>query len=231
MSLDCRVYWNSVRAARAFTSRERIACCGYHGWQDWYIGSTARHAGVPDAVRSVTRRVLEVIQTWLADERFAESLLVVVTEDAVATTDDAAVDITGAPVWGLVRAAQAEHPDRFAVVDIDGDEGSSLALPAAVAAGEPELAVREGRLYVPRLVKLPGAVGGAPAFDGDGVVLITGGTGGLGALVARHVVSRHGVRRLVLELESRTPLYVAGPLEPEPARSLPRLVRHTSRRR
>ena len=39
----------AVRAARAFTGRERIACCGYHGWQDWYIGSTTRNAGVPQA--------------------------------------------------------------------------------------------------------------------------------------------------------------------------------------
>jgi len=44
----------AVRAARAFTGRERIACCGYHGWQDWYIGSTTRHAGVPAAVRGLT---------------------------------------------------------------------------------------------------------------------------------------------------------------------------------
>lgn len=44
----------AVRAARAFTGRDRIACCGYHGWQDWYIGSTSRHAGVPKAVRALT---------------------------------------------------------------------------------------------------------------------------------------------------------------------------------
>jgi glutamate-1-semialdehyde aminotransferase/spore coat polysaccharide biosynthesis protein SpsF (cytidylyltransferase family)/predicted dehydrogenase len=44
----------AVRAARAFTVRERIACCGYHGWQDWFIGSTTRSAGVPLAVRSLT---------------------------------------------------------------------------------------------------------------------------------------------------------------------------------
>jgi len=44
----------AVRAARAFTGRERIACCGYHGWQDWFIGSTTRHAGVPAAVRELT---------------------------------------------------------------------------------------------------------------------------------------------------------------------------------
>jgi glutamate-1-semialdehyde aminotransferase len=44
----------AVRVARAFTGRDRIACCGYHGWQDWYIGSTTRSAGVPGAVRSLT---------------------------------------------------------------------------------------------------------------------------------------------------------------------------------
>ena len=44
----------AVRVARAFTGRDRIACCGYHGWQDWYIGSTTRSAGVPCAVRDLT---------------------------------------------------------------------------------------------------------------------------------------------------------------------------------
>lgn len=44
----------AVRAARALTGRDRIACCGYHGWQDWYIGSTTRNAGVPKAVRDLT---------------------------------------------------------------------------------------------------------------------------------------------------------------------------------
>lgn len=44
----------AVRLARAYTSREHVAVCGYHGWQDWYIGSTARHLGVPQAVRELT---------------------------------------------------------------------------------------------------------------------------------------------------------------------------------
>jgi glutamate-1-semialdehyde aminotransferase len=44
----------AVRAARALTGRERVACCGYHGWQDWYIGTTTRAAGVPLAVRELT---------------------------------------------------------------------------------------------------------------------------------------------------------------------------------
>jgi glutamate-1-semialdehyde 2,1-aminomutase len=44
----------AVRLARAFTGRDHVAVCGYHGWQDWYIGSTARNRGVPEAVRNLT---------------------------------------------------------------------------------------------------------------------------------------------------------------------------------
>lgn len=44
----------AVRAARAFTGRDQVLCCGYHGWQDWFIGTTLRHAGVPSAVRALT---------------------------------------------------------------------------------------------------------------------------------------------------------------------------------
>ena len=44
----------AIRLARALTGRERVAVCGYHGWQDWYIGSTARHRGVPPGTRDIT---------------------------------------------------------------------------------------------------------------------------------------------------------------------------------
>ena len=44
----------AIRIARAFTGRDRVAVCGYHGWQDWYIGSTARNRGVPKATRELT---------------------------------------------------------------------------------------------------------------------------------------------------------------------------------
>ena len=44
----------AIRAARAFTGRDRVAVCGYHGWQDWYIGTTARNKGVPEATRSLS---------------------------------------------------------------------------------------------------------------------------------------------------------------------------------
>ena len=44
----------AIRVARAVTGRDRVAVCGYHGWQDWYIGSTTRHLGVPNSVRELT---------------------------------------------------------------------------------------------------------------------------------------------------------------------------------
>ncbi len=46
----------SIRIARACTNKEHIAVCGYHGWQDWYIGSTTRDLGVPKAVKELTHK-------------------------------------------------------------------------------------------------------------------------------------------------------------------------------
>ncbi|MFC8453370.1 SDR family NAD(P)-dependent oxidoreductase, partial [Kitasatospora sp. NPDC057223] len=163
---------------------------------------------VPSAVRGAARAVLEVVQAWLAGERFASSRLVVVTRGAVATAEGAVVDVRQAPVWGLVRAAQAENPGRFVLVDTDG----SSALEAALASGEPELAIREGTVLVPRLARVAAPEQAAgPAFDPAGTVLVTGGTGGLGALVARHLVVEHGVRNLLLT--SRRGLEAPGAVE------------------
>jgi glutamate-1-semialdehyde 2,1-aminomutase/spore coat polysaccharide biosynthesis protein SpsF len=45
----------AVRVARAFTKREKVACCGYHGWQDWFIGTTTRNLGVPRSTQELTK--------------------------------------------------------------------------------------------------------------------------------------------------------------------------------
>lgn len=47
----------AIRVARAFTGRDHVIACGYHGWQDWYIGATARNKGVPAAVGELTHMV------------------------------------------------------------------------------------------------------------------------------------------------------------------------------
>ncbi|MFE0464319.1 SDR family NAD(P)-dependent oxidoreductase, partial [Kitasatospora sp. NPDC058965] len=95
-------------------------------------------------------QALTVLQDWLAADR--QAVLALVTERAVATRPGEDVpDPAAGGVWGLVRTAQVEHPDRFVLVDLDGTAASRAALPAALAAGEAQLALRDGEILVPRL--------------------------------------------------------------------------------
>ncbi|MFE0023212.1 SDR family NAD(P)-dependent oxidoreductase [Amycolatopsis sp. NPDC059021] len=145
---------------------------------------------------ALTSRVLEVVQAWLGAAA-EESRLVVVTRGAVPAGDGAVTDPAASAVWGLLRAAQAENPGR--IVLLDTDSAAAPVLGAALASGEPQLAVRGTTFSVPRLARATGRVPEAPTvFRPEGTVLITGGTGSLGGLVARYLVARHGVRRLVL---------------------------------
>ncbi|MFI2762280.1 SDR family NAD(P)-dependent oxidoreductase [Streptomyces echinatus] len=142
---------------------------------------------LPGLIRERVNATLDTLRAWTADERYAGRRLAVLLRTG---------DLTHAPLHGLVRAAQAENPGRFLLIDSDAGTGPGPALAAALASGEPEVAVRDGEVRVPRLAR---AKPGAPlAWDPDGTVLITGGTGGLGALIARHLVTEHGVRRLLL---------------------------------
>ncbi|MFC8616168.1 SDR family NAD(P)-dependent oxidoreductase [Micromonospora purpureochromogenes] len=151
------------------------------------------------AVHRATHRALERVQTWLADDRYARSTLVVVTRGAVAVADEEAADLAGAAVWGLVRSAQSEQPDRIVLADLD-DPDDPAALALAVATGEPQVAVRANVAHVARLARLAATPDAPPAsvFGAEGTVLVTGATGLLGRLVARHLVTTHGVRRLLL---------------------------------
>ncbi|WP_455713314.1 type I polyketide synthase, partial [Streptomyces smyrnaeus] len=152
-----------------------------------------------------TQHVLALLRGWLAEARLADSRLVVVTRGAV-DADDGDADPAGAAVWGLVRSAQVEEPDRFVLLDLgDGAEVDTAigAVRSALAADRPQVAVRDGRVLVPRLSRggesrrrgpdeLP------PKLDPHGTVLITGGTGTVGGLVAEHLVRSRGVGHLVL---------------------------------
>ncbi|WP_456356012.1 SDR family NAD(P)-dependent oxidoreductase [Goodfellowiella coeruleoviolacea] len=148
---------------------------------------------VPGAVRQATAAVLGQLKAWLADDRFAAARLVFVTRDAP-------TDLVAAPLWGLVRSAQLEHPGRFGLIDLDGAETSGAVLAEACGCGEPQLALRGGEIQVPRLTPAEVVDGdeGTPVFDPAGTVLVTGATGGLGRVVARHLVVAHGVRELLL---------------------------------
>ncbi|RMI29992.1 type I polyketide synthase, partial [Streptomyces triticirhizae] len=123
-----------------------------------------------DAARAACRALLTELPAWLGDERFAAARrLVVVTRDAVAAgSQDRTHDPVGAALWGLVRTAQAENPDRLWLLDLDDTAASRAAVPAALAVDEPQLAVRNGTVHVNRLDRaardagLAAPAGGAP---------------------------------------------------------------------
>ncbi|PTA42296.1 type I polyketide synthase, partial [Micromonospora sp. RP3T] len=153
-----------------------------------------------DGAHTTTRWALRLLQDWLADDRLTGSRLAIVTRGA-APAAGRLDDLAGAAVWGLLRSAQTEHPGRLVLLDLD-DSATPDLVRAALAGDEPQVAIRDGELRVPRL--RPAGPTPAPAgpYDPDGTVLITGGTGGLGLLLARHLVVEHGVRRLLLTSRS-----------------------------
>ncbi|WP_433635345.1 type I polyketide synthase [Nocardia sp. CA-120079] len=165
----------------------------------WSESAASHHDSQPSASERV-KVALRMVNGWLAEERFARSRLVVLTDRAAALPDEAP-DTGSAAVWGLIRSAQTEYPERIALLDADDSLGaqhiSAESIRVAIATGEPQLAVRGDRVLAPRLEAVTSAAAEQVSF-GSGTVLITGGTGGLGALLARHLVTAHGVRRLLL---------------------------------
>ncbi|MFI7143996.1 SDR family NAD(P)-dependent oxidoreductase [Nonomuraea sp. NPDC050022] len=185
------------------------------------VAATSVTAGA----RELFGRVLDLLRSWPADAR---ARLVFVTQGVLATDRVDAAAVAAGVVWGLVRSAQAEQPGRFALVDAEEGVADWDLVAAAIDAGEPQLAIRDGVPLAPRLTRCPAAssahgtdmAAGADTGHGAGVAspqgvstlqgattaspqgagttLVTGGTGGLGALVARRLVERHGVRDLLL---------------------------------
>ncbi|MFI6875888.1 type I polyketide synthase [Streptomyces sp. NPDC050400] len=160
--------------------------------------------GSADAVLALSARVLSVVQAWLAADALEESTLVVATRGAVAAGGTAVTDPAGSAVWGLVRAAQSESPDRLVLLDTDPtadggvDSVIDYVLGPVTATAEPQIAIRDSAMSIPRLARPTGGTADRPAtFGPEGTVLISGG-GSLGGVVARHLVTRHGVRQLVL---------------------------------
>ena len=151
---------------------------------------------------AATASVLELIQARLAAGPVDSSRLAIVTESALAVGKRDLADPPTAAVWGLVRSAQAEHPGRFALIDTDGSEASEAALEAALAASaaEPQLALREGAALAPRMTPLGAGSGDELRFwlEPGATVLITGATGTIAGLIARHLASEHGARHLLL---------------------------------
>ena len=181
-------------------------------------GSTDPVANGPaELVTAAATELLVEIQAWLGRPELPGARFVLVTTGAVETVPGATgPDPVAAALCGLVRSALTENPGRFALLDLDPAPGDDPELDDATvlallhSSGEDQLAIR-GRLpYRPRMVRVPVAapgVSGAPdeparpglsRWNRDGTVLIAGGTGAIGALTARHLVTEHGIGRLIL---------------------------------
>ncbi|WP_189893906.1 type I polyketide synthase, partial [Streptomyces xantholiticus] len=152
--------------------------------------------GAPEGerVRAVTAEVLQLIQRWFAEDRTPRLVL-------VARCDDLAHAAAG----GLVRSAQAENPGRIVLLETDRPDDAAELVPGVVRSGEPHVFVREGESRAPRLARaaLPAAEDAASSLTENaasslGTVLLTGASGALGGTLARHLVTGHGVRRLLL---------------------------------
>ncbi|WP_283098503.1 type I polyketide synthase [Frankia sp. AgB32] len=225
---DLAVLGAAVQAGEAAPDLVVVAFGGQHGSGPSDASASASasaEAGgeVAGAARATVERALALVQDYLGDPRLATTRLAVLTSHAVSVAGED-VDLAVAPVWGLLRTAQAENPGRILLLDTDHEPASAAALPAAVATAEagdePSMALRAGTAHTPRLTAAatPTAtvtVTTAPAdtapadtaadtgpagwnLDPFGTVLITGGLGTLARHLADHLVTHHHLRHLHL---------------------------------
>ncbi|MFF2331894.1 SDR family NAD(P)-dependent oxidoreductase [Streptomyces sp. NPDC058103] len=157
---------------------------------------------------TLTVRVISALQEWLAADTVvtdSDRSLMVVTSGAITTGDGPRVtDLAGAAVWGLIRSAQLEHPNRVLLVDIDSDPKSAARLPELREAGHPQAAVRAGRVLVPRLSRTEDDV--VTPLDGPWR-LQSGGTGSVHDVAA---VAWPQADRPLAAGEVRVALHTAG---------------------
>ncbi|WP_281288446.1 type I polyketide synthase [Streptomyces paromomycinus] len=182
--------------------------------------------GIAEAARQVTTEALTLAQDWLATPELEAAKLVLVTRGGVPVLPGEQVaDPAAGALWGLLRSAQTENPDRFVLADLpaDGSADDTAALPAALATGEPELAVRQQSGYARRMVRPVitdrTAPAPAPAAAHPRTVLVTGGTGTLGGVVARHLAATGRASETLL-------LSRSGPAAPGAAALAARIAAH-----
>ncbi|WP_455551126.1 SDR family NAD(P)-dependent oxidoreductase [Amycolatopsis azurea] len=159
-------------------------------------------ADAAKAARQATVDTLNLLQSWLAEERLEQTRLVLLTRRSQAVEPGERIgDLAGSAAWGLVRSAQAENPGRVVLADLPDGAAAAL-LPTIVDSGEPELAVRGRLAYARRLARPSGARRGAAHPPVAGTALVTGGTGTLGSLVARHLATTGQADAVVLTSRS-----------------------------
>ncbi|KAG6354433.1 hypothetical protein INS49_004450 [Diaporthe citri] len=204
-----RLEW--IRPAQVNTRGESTA--SPHQADELYRVRGARDDGriaskdmIQNGVHEAVAQVLGVIRKWSAENAYDGGRLVVLTENASGDSDP---DLVSAAVWGFARSAQAElSGGRIVLVDLDGSPESEAALLPALSSTEEVFAMRRGKVMIPRLNKIPLAAtqalispetsASASTLDVSGTVLITGGTGGLGALLSQHVARVYGAKSLLL---------------------------------
>ncbi|EDM73558.1 modular polyketide synthase, partial [Plesiocystis pacifica SIR-1] len=181
---------------------ERLAAAGLRPSSSWSAIDEAAPAFVvrcwpavapDDALASASHDACEAglaeLRQWLTDERFACVPLVWLAPPSLARE----------ALFGLARAAASEAPDRgLTLVRVDDEDWTPTLVGRSLAHPESELAWREGALHLPRL--RPAALDASapkPALGRRGRVLVSGGTGELGAHLCRHLVRTHGARHLV----------------------------------
>ncbi|MGO9746148.1 MAG: SDR family NAD(P)-dependent oxidoreductase, partial [Mycobacterium sp.] len=111
-----------------------------------------------------THQALAAVQSWVTDRD--SGVLVVATRGAMALAGEDVIDLAGAAVCGLVRSAQTEHPGRIVLADSDAPLDDA-AVAAVLAVGEPQVALRGGTVYTPR-VHGSSALSGILTPPGDG---------------------------------------------------------------
>lgn len=166
-------------------------------------------AQVPTAAHNAVADALRAVQQWRASKTSSvKSRLIFVTEQASLHPQ---VNVIDAAVWGFVRSAQAEFGgENIILIDLDGSAESHEALSGAFTCGQEVVALEKGKIMVPTLSKDPPVptTFASTTLDVSGTVLITGGTGGLGAILCRHLVRTHGAGNLLLT--SRSGMEAAG---------------------
>ncbi|MEU6961325.1 beta-ketoacyl synthase N-terminal-like domain-containing protein [Streptomyces chrestomyceticus] len=157
----------------------------------WLLPNADEDADQPgsalDRARTGVTHAVTVMQQWLGDARWGDGPLVVATSGAVAVRDERTDGFGDAAVWGAVRAAQAENPGRIVLVDVEDRDALADAVAAVLASGEPEAAVRNGQVLVPRLTAVAPATAAGPGPDPAGTVLVTGRPD---PSAVRHLVAR-----------------------------------------
>ncbi|MEV7046486.1 SDR family NAD(P)-dependent oxidoreductase, partial [Amycolatopsis sp. NPDC051061] len=182
------------------------------------VTAEGEHSEVADDVKARATALAERLSAWLAEDRLNRTRFVVLTSGAVSTGPEETVhELRSAPLWGVARSVQAAFPGRVVVADLDPGEqsGAGQALVRIIAAGHEQAAVRDGVLLVPRLarVSVPAEPEPVSAPDPDGLVIVAGSDSPRGAALARHLVSAHGVRHLLLLSADGLPEPAAAELE------------------